>query len=246
MNERIIIARFYSKDIKMTVVQCYAPTNDASDVDKEHFYEVLQNLVIGGSIFTHKGIHKLTWTSPNGVTNNQIDHITIDRRFRRSLKDVKVRRGADVGSDHELVISNLSCVDSRWRRAVERGMMLISFECMKLLKRSGLSNRFQVLEQTERVEDCWSGVNEAICGACEEVLGFRTHAQPRRMTGRSLKKVSERKAIKDTINATKSERLKTILKNKYIAKDKEVENSVRADKRTYMDDLAKQACCKQR
>ena len=37
------------------------------------------------------------------------------------------------------------------------------------------------------------------------------------------------------------ERLKTILKNKYIAKDKEVKKSVRVDKRTFMDDLAKQA-----
>ena len=60
------------------------------------------------------------------------------------------------------------------------------------------------------------------------------------MTGRRLNKVSEWKAIKDKINATKSERLKTILKNKCRAKDKEVKNSVRADKRTYMDDLAQQ------
>ena len=45
-----------------------------------------QNLVIGGSIFPHKGIHKFRWTSPKGVTKIQIDHITIDRRCRRSLK----------------------------------------------------------------------------------------------------------------------------------------------------------------
>ena len=44
--------------------------------------------------------------------------------------------------------------------------------------RIALSNRFQVLEQTERVEDCWSGVKEDIWGASEDVLGFRTHAQP--------------------------------------------------------------------
>ena len=60
-----------------------------------------------------------------------------------------------------------------------------------------LSNSFQVLEHTERVEDC---------GASVAVLGFRTHAQPGWMTGRSLEKVSERKAVKDKINATKSER----------------------------------------
>ena len=31
-------------------------------------------------------------------------------------------------------------------------------------------------------------MTEAICGASEEVLGFRTHAQPGWMTGRSLEK----------------------------------------------------------
>ena len=71
-----------------------------------HFFQT-QNIVIGDSIFPKKDIHKLTWTSPNGVTKNQIDHITIDRRFRRSLKDVKVRGGADVDSYHELVAANI-------------------------------------------------------------------------------------------------------------------------------------------
>ena len=61
------------------------------------------NLVIGGSIFHHKSrIHKFTWTGPDGRARNQIDPIAIDRRFRRSLLDVKTRRGADVASDHEL------------------------------------------------------------------------------------------------------------------------------------------------
>ena len=44
VNEIIITARLYSKHIKMTVVQCYAPTNDASDVDKENFYEVFHGI----------------------------------------------------------------------------------------------------------------------------------------------------------------------------------------------------------
>ena len=46
VNERIITARFYSKHIKMTVVQCYAPTNDASDVYNVRFYEVVHDIAI--------------------------------------------------------------------------------------------------------------------------------------------------------------------------------------------------------
>ena len=65
------------------------------------------NLVIGGTVFPHKDIHKLTWISPDDRTENQIDHICISRKFRRSLQDVKVVRGADVGSDHHLVVAKL-------------------------------------------------------------------------------------------------------------------------------------------
>ena len=61
------------------------------------------NLVIGGTIFPHSDIHKLTWCSPNGRDLNQIDHLTINGTWRRPLQDVKVGRGADVGSDHQLV-----------------------------------------------------------------------------------------------------------------------------------------------
>ncbi|GFS16756.1 craniofacial development protein 2 [Elysia marginata] len=33
------------------------------------------DLVIGGTLFEHPAIHKLTWYSPNGHDKNQIDHI---------------------------------------------------------------------------------------------------------------------------------------------------------------------------
>jgi hypothetical protein len=51
----------------------------------EHFADrgALSQLVIGGSIFPHKCIHKDTWRSPDHVTENQIDHICISQKFRR-------------------------------------------------------------------------------------------------------------------------------------------------------------------
>ena len=162
---RFITASFRTarKNIRMNVVQWYAPTNDKSDQVKDGFYNqlhdilsrvrnqdinilmgdfnakigsdntgydevmgrqglgkmnengecfadacALNNVVIGGSVFPHKRIHKATWVSPDLITENQIDHICIAKKFRRSLEDVRVKRGADAASDHHLVVAKLS------------------------------------------------------------------------------------------------------------------------------------------
>ena len=39
-----------------------------------------KNLVVKNMMFPHRNIHKCTWTSSDGQTHNQIDHIWIDRR----------------------------------------------------------------------------------------------------------------------------------------------------------------------
>ena len=64
------------------------------------------NLVIGGSLFPHKDIHKATWVVPNQRTFKQIDHIAISRKWR-SLLDVRSYSGADVASDHHIVVAQL-------------------------------------------------------------------------------------------------------------------------------------------
>ena len=65
------------------------------------------DLVIGGSFFQHRRIHKATWVSLDMQTENQVDHFCIGKRFRRTLEDVRVRQGAGMASDYHLLIARL-------------------------------------------------------------------------------------------------------------------------------------------
>ena len=45
-------------------------------------------LIVKSTTFPHRDIYKQTWTSPDGMTHNQIDHILIDKRRQSSIIDI--------------------------------------------------------------------------------------------------------------------------------------------------------------
>ena len=107
------------------------------------------NLVISGAVLPPCTMHKVTWSSLTLRTENQIDHITISSRWPRTLKDVRAYRGADIGSDHTLVIVKLKARIQRVRKSgLQRNQR---FDISKLNTPAQqkefsllLSNRFQV------------------------------------------------------------------------------------------------------
>jgi hypothetical protein len=51
-------------------------------------FATFQNLRVKITMFPHHSIHKYAWTSLDGKTHNQIDHILVDRRKHLNVFDV--------------------------------------------------------------------------------------------------------------------------------------------------------------
>jgi len=79
-----------------------------------------KNLVVKSTMFPHRNIHKYTWTSPDGKTHNQIDHVLIGRRWHSSVLDVRSFRGADCDKDHYLVIAKVREILAVGKQAEKR------------------------------------------------------------------------------------------------------------------------------
>jgi len=77
------------------------------------------DLIIGGTVFPHKTWHKVSWVSPDNITENQIGHIAVSKMFRRFLLDVRNKTGADIGSERRIVIADFRFKISAARKKIE-------------------------------------------------------------------------------------------------------------------------------
>ena len=175
----------------------------------------MNELVITGTLFPHKTIHKVTWVSPGGNTMNQIDHVLINRRFRNSVKDTRVYRSADIGSDHHLVCTVVKLRLSK--QTTEKKRCRVQYDTARLrneevLRRFNiaLQNRYQVLEneetaveENEEVEQDFQVMKKAYTEVAESVLGRPRKKKKPRISEESWSLIDQREEINKTIRGTR-------------------------------------------
>jgi hypothetical protein len=90
-------------------------------------------------MFPHRIIKKYTWTTPDGKTQNQIDHIFIDR-YHSSILEVRSFRRADYDTNHSLGVGKVT-----GRLAVSKhSVQTLDVERLNLRKLSELEVRKKV------------------------------------------------------------------------------------------------------
>ncbi|KAJ0006408.1 hypothetical protein NQD34_013681 [Periophthalmus magnuspinnatus] len=62
-------------------------------------------------MFEHKGVHLCTWHQDTLSRRSMIDFVVMSSDLRPRVLDTRVKRGAELSTDHHLVVSWI-----RWRR----------------------------------------------------------------------------------------------------------------------------------
>ncbi|XP_018644623.1 hypothetical protein Smp_120330 [Schistosoma mansoni] len=130
------------------------------------------------------------------------------------MEDVRTRRGADIASDHHLLVAKMKLkLRKHWttaRTTSQKFNTAFLRDADKLNKFNiALSNRFEAFHDLLNGEGTtmgsnWKGIKEAIVSTCQEVLGQKKHHHKKWITVGTLDKIEERGTKKATINTSRT------------------------------------------
>ena len=164
----------------------------------------------------------------------------VRRRFSNSIKDCRTYTGADINSDHNLLISkmNFRLKKMEKRKTKEQyDMNMLIQENIQEKYAVSVSNRYstlvceevpQVESEEMRVDRKWKCFKESIHTATRECTSKIERSKHKDwMTEDILQKMEERKELKNTVGSAATE---------YKVKDKEIRKACLAAKETWFNE----------
>ena len=163
----------------------------------------LNDLVISGSLFQQKDVHKAMWTAPHGLIKNQIDHFCIRRKFRCSLLNAGAYQRADINSDHQSCSAKM---EIRLKSTAKRNTPSIKKLDTERLKALEISNKFKKLRNNlstarseSNIETEWANIKPAYIESATKLLGYRKQNHKQWIAEVTRNKIEKRKQIKSNV-----------------------------------------------
>lgn len=197
----------------------------------------INDLVIQGTRFQHKEIHKGTWKHPGTGFVHQIDHILSNKRWMSCIEDVRVCRGADLDTDHRLLRAQ---VRIHFKRAPKRdrtnpwhfrraGIQLQEeFRCR-------VTAALQQQPAPSTVAAKWQRIRTSVQEAMQQVT--KQVEKPKRndwISEQTMKLVEEKRRVFLRLQADDTEEHK----EEYKRQKKAVQSGVRNDRKQWLEETA--------
>jgi hypothetical protein len=118
----------------------------------------------------------MTWKYPNASTFNQIDHLIIDARHVSNLLDVRSFRGANIDSNHYLVISKIrgricNLRETSRYQAKKFNVGKLKERDVKMLYAQRIEECLTDFNDSESINEDWKELRDIITTTADAVLG---------------------------------------------------------------------------
>ena len=177
-------------------------------------------LVVTNTWYRHEKTRRYTWKKPGDTGRYQLDYILIKHRYRNSVKDSRAYPGADVDSDHNLVMAKIDLKLKKILKSVRKKRW-----CMNELEKQKENFQEKVERELTRqendgllkIEEDWRKLKEAIIIGAKEVYGYQTARTAKKLwiTNEMLDKMDEKrkwKSVKTDYGSKEYKRLNNELR----------------------------------
>ena len=203
--------------------------------------------VITNTWFNHHARHLYTWKSPGDRVRNQIDYVSINKRFRNSITQVKTKPGADCGRgcDHVPVVAQMRVKVKKVKknRKIRKDWNILRRnKAIKDQYTIEVANRYERLTEEgegEGVNIEWQVLQESLVGAAEAIIPKERRRRKKPwITDEILDLMDDRRRLKSIAEVRYREldrriqRLCRVKKEEWLnARCKDVEESAKVDSR---------------
>ena len=183
-------------------------------------FATYNNLVLANTLGNHKPSRRWTVHSPDGTHHNQIDFILVKKRFRSGIKIASTFPGADVGSDHDLVMMTFH---TRLKTSRKPTQPRIRFDLEKLKDPTVMSafpvtvgGRFASLatlvDEDADLDSMVTHFNKAVTDTAAELLGKQRRKRKPWVTPEILNLCDHRRDLKKREASQKEPKTREIKK----------------------------------
>lgn len=239
---KIVLGDFNAKVGRENMYKNVTGGNSKHLVSNENGVKLIQfavenDMTIMSTFFNRKDIYKGTWISPDGRTVNQIDHMLIENRHVKSVKNTRSYRGANAESDHFMVRTKMcqelpkkTANTNKRRRKYDIQKMHIpeikhSFEVRieeKLREKLG----------TDEIEEEWQFLEKSIQQVANSLIPYGNSTKDKNWCDEECKiAIQQRNKARMEMLTKRNEASKTV----YSEKRKEVKRLCRKKKREGME-----------